>query len=100
MIKHVVMFKLKKYDSDSEKQAVISNIKEALLGLKGKIDELKYIEVGANYDLATKAYDLCLISHFESVEQLDVYRIHPKHLKVLELIGQHAVERAAVDFEF
>ena len=100
MINHVVLFKLKKYDSESQKQDVISSIEDALLSLSDKIDELKYIEVGVNYELASKSYDICLISHFETVEQLDVYRIHPEHLIVAELIGQHAVERAAVDFEF
>lgn len=100
MINHVVLFKLKNYDSESQKQEEISKIEEALLGLSGKIEELKYIEVGVNYDLAAKSFDICLITHFESLDQLDAYRIHPEHLKVAELIGQHAVERAAVDFEF
>ena len=100
MINHVVLFKLKKYNSESEKQTEISKIEEALLGLKSKINVLKYIEVGVNYDLDTQSHDICLITHFDSVDQLDVYRIHPEHLKVAELIGQHAVERAAVDFEF
>jgi len=100
MINHVVLFKLKKYDSESEKQNVISSIEDALLGLIGKIAELKYIEVGINYELTTKSYDICLVSHFETVEQLDAYRIHPEHLKVAELIGLHVVERAAVDYEF
>ncbi len=100
MINHVVMFKLKKYDSENEKQDVIGSIEDGLLSLKDKIAELKYIEVGVNYELAAKSYDICLISHFENIEGLDVYRFHPEHLKVAELIGQHAVERAAVDFEF
>ena len=100
MINHVVLFKLKKYDSESEKQDVICSIEDALLSLKDKIAELKYIEVGVNYELSAKSYDICLISHFENIEQLDVYRVHPEHVKVAELIGQHAVERAAVDFEF
>ena len=100
MINHVVLFKLKNYDSESQKQIEISKIEEALLGLSGKIEELKYIEVGVNYDLAAKSFDICLITHFESLDQLDSYRIHPEHLKVAELIGQHAVERAAVDYEF
>lgn len=99
MINHVVLFKLKKYNSESEKQNVIHSIEDALLSLSGKIDELKYIEVGVNYELASKSYDICLISHFETVDSLDAYRVHPEHLKVAELIGQHAVERAAVDFE-
>jgi len=100
MINHVVLFKLKKYESESEKQNVIGSIEDALLSLSGKISELKYIEVGVNYELSSKSYDICLITHFETVEQLDGYRIHPEHLKVAELIGHHAVERAAVDFEF
>jgi hypothetical protein len=100
MINHVVLFKLKKYESESEKQNVIGSIEDALLGLLGKIDELKFIEVGVNYELASKSYDVCLVTHFETVEHLDSYRIHPEHLQVAELIGQHAVERAAVDFEF
>ena len=100
MINHVVLFKLKKYNSESEKQTEISKIEEALLGLSCKIDELKYIEVGVNYDLAAKSHDICLLTHFDSIDQLDAYRIHPEHLKVVEMIGQHAVERAAVDFEF
>jgi hypothetical protein len=100
MINHVVLFKLKKYDSESEKQNTISSIEDALLGLSGKVKELKHIEVGVNYELAAKSYDICLISHFETVADLDVYRVHPEHVKVADLIGQHAVERAAVDFEF
>jgi hypothetical protein len=100
MINHVVLFKLKNYDSESEKQNVISSIEDALLSLSGKIKELKHIEVGVNYELAAKSYDICLITHFETVSDLDIYRVHPDHVKVGELIGQHAVQRAAVDFEF
>lgn len=100
MINHVVLFKLKKYDSESEKQDVIGTIEDALIGLKAKITELKHVEVGVNYELSAKSYDICLITHFETLQQLDSYRVHPEHIKVAELIGQHAVERAAVDFEF
>lgn len=100
MINHVVMFKLKEYSSESEKEVAIGLIREALLGLSGKIAELKYIEVGQNYELASKSFDICLITHFEDVEQLDRYRVHPEHVKVTELIKQHVVERAAVDFKF
>ena len=86
MINHVVLFKLKKYESLSQKQDVIGSIEEALLSLQDKITELKYIEVGVNYELEAKSYDLCLISHFENTEELDAYRVHPEHLKVAELI--------------
>lgn len=99
MINHVVLFKLKDY-ADDEKVKVLAELKEKLLALKEKIDVLKYIEVGENYELDSKSYDLALLSHFESVEDLDAYRVHPEHKKVVARIGETTVSRAAVDFNF
>jgi hypothetical protein len=99
MINHVVLFKLKDYP-ETERPMIIAEMKSLLEGLKGKIDELKFIEVGVNYELNSKSYDMVLISHFNSVEELDKYRIHPEHKKVLARFSELRLERAAVDFEF
>lgn len=99
MINHVVLFKLKTYPAD-EKQQKLDQLKTALLELKSKIAELKYIEVGSNYELDSKSFDLCLISHFESLEDLKTYAVHPEHLKVVRLVNELTSERAAVDFNF
>jgi len=99
MINHIVLFKLKDYP-ESEKPLLIAQMKSLLEGLKGKIDELKHIEVGVNYELNAKSYDLALLTHFNSVEDLDKYRIHPEHKKVLTRFSELRLERAAVDFEF
>ncbi len=99
MINHVVLFKLKDYPAEKKKE-VISELKTLLEGLKSKVDEVKYIEVGTNYELQAKSFDIALLSHFESMEDLDAYRIHPEHLKVVERIKETTVERAAVDYHF
>lgn len=99
MINHVVLFKLKDYPRE-EKVLVIDEMKSLLEGLKSKIKELKYIEVGVNFELDAKSYDMVLISHFDSLEDLDKYRVHPEHLKVVERFSVTASERAAVDYEF
>lgn len=99
MINHVVLFKLKDYSAE-QKAEVLAELKGKLLGLKDKIEELKYIEVGENYKMESKSYDLALLSHFDSVEDLDAYRVHPEHLKVVARVGETTVERAAVDFVF
>jgi hypothetical protein len=99
MINHVVLFKMKQFPAE-EKKAVIAEVKALLEGLKDKIEELVYIEVGANYELDSKSYDLALISHFQSVEALDRYRVHPAHLEVVKRMGEVAETRAAVDYEF
>jgi hypothetical protein len=99
MINHVVLFKLNDY-SKQEKQAVIAELKAMLESLKDKIKEVKYIEVGVNYEIETKNYDLVLISHFETLEDLEKYRVHPGHLKVVKRIDETVSARAAVDYEF
>lgn len=99
MINHVVLFKLKDFPED-EKLKVIVEMKSLLEGLKGKIEELKYMEVGVNYELNAKSYDMVLISHFNSLDDLDKYRVHPEHQKVVARFAETAAERAAVDYEF
>lgn len=100
MIKHVVLFKLKEFESEDQKAVVRNKIKQALLALKDKIEVLKYMEVGNNYELITDSYDICLISHFETLSDLEIYRVHPEHLKVIELIMPNKISKAAIDFEF
>lgn len=99
MINHVVLFKLKEYSAE-QKAEVLKELKGLLLKLKEKIEVLKYIEVGENYELEAKSYDLALLTHFNTLEDLDTYRVHPEHLKVFERIKETTVERAAVDFYF
>lgn len=99
MINHIVLFKLKDYPKE-EKVQIVQELKSLLEGLKAKIDVVKYIEVGTNYELDAKSYDIALISHFESLEDLNVYRLHPEHLKVVERIKETTSERAAVDYRF
>jgi len=99
MINHIVLFKLKDFPKE-EKAKAVKELKTLLEGLKEKIDEVKYLEVGTNYELDAKSYDIALISHFSSLEDLDTYRVHPEHLKVVERIKETTSERAAVDYRF
>jgi len=99
MINHIVLFKLKDYPKE-EKAKIVGELRNLLEELNEKIDEVKYLEVGTNYELEAKSYDIALISHFESLEDLDSYRVHPEHLKVVERIKETTTERAAVDYTF
>jgi len=100
MINHVVLFKLKEFENEDLKALVRSKITHALLALKDKIQEIKYMQVGENHDLITVAHDICLISHFETLGDLAAYQVHPEHLKVIDLVRENTTGKAAVDFEF
>ncbi|MDZ7740258.1 MAG: Dabb family protein [Bacteroidota bacterium] len=99
MIKHIVMIKLKDFSSADEKTSHARKFKQMLLDLVDKVPELLAMEVGLNFNEKPAAYDIVLISEFESREELDNYRIHPEHVKVLEYLREIMESTAVVDYE-
>jgi hypothetical protein len=99
MVKHIVLFKFKALGSEAEKAAKISEIKNALLSLKDKLDFLRSIEVGLNANPNEK-FDLALTTVFDSMTDLERYATHPDHMAVAQLIGPIKEDRACVDFIF
>ncbi|HEY5511522.1 MAG TPA: Dabb family protein [Prolixibacteraceae bacterium] len=98
MFNHLVHFKLKEFQDDLLKAEIRDQIKNALLDLKGKIPELKVIEVGTNFELNAASFDIGLITRFDSYEGFLVYRDHPEHQKVVSLVRANAADRSVVDY--
>ena len=98
MIKHIVMWTVKE-TADHDKEQNVQLVKEKLAALPTLIKEIKDYEVGINEIQSPAAYDVVLISTFDSWQDLDVYRNHPEHLKVAEFIGAVRDQRAVVDYE-
>ena len=94
MIVHIVMFKFK----DENKSTNIAHTKQMLDTLVALIPVLKLMEVGANFTVAPRAFDLSLYSTFDSKEDLEAYAIHPEHLKVVEFIKSVTIESKVVDY--
>lgn len=98
MFNHLVHFKLKEFQDDQLKSDIRDQIKNALLDLKGKIPELKVLEVGTNFELNAASFDIGLITRFDSYEGFLVYRDHPEHQKVVALVRANTVDRSVVDY--
>ncbi len=99
MIKHIVMFQLKESNSEKEKLDKAIRIKNMLDSLPEKINEIEFLEVGINTAESPRALDMVLISHFKSYENLSKYRVHPEHVKALELIKKLTIKAFVVDYE-
>jgi len=95
MIVHIVMFKFR----EENKVANILQVQKELNALVQKIDELKSIEVGVDFNGSDRAYDLSLYSTFDSKEALSCYATHEEHLKVVELIKEVTSSSKVVDYE-
>ncbi len=94
MIVHIVMFKF----AEENKASNIQKVEIELQGLVTKINELKMIEVGVDFNQSQRAFDLSLYSTFETKDDLKAYAIHPEHLKVVELIKSVTTESKVVDY--
>lgn len=89
MIKHIVILKLKEELSAKQKKEAISEISNSLKILPNFIPEIKYYEIITNQSNKEGGMDLALISKFETFEDLNIYRAHPKHIEALEVIKKH-----------
>jgi hypothetical protein len=98
MIKHIVMFKFKKYAESNNKLGNMQMVKAKLEALPAKINEIKFFEVGVNFSDASVAYDLVLVSEFLSKEALFSYQKHPEHVKVADFVGKVCESRIVVDY--
>lgn len=94
MFTHIVFFKLKNSNKEN-----INKAKEILLNMEGKIDCLKYLEVGADELHTERSYDLVLITRFNSVEDMNSYQVHPYHVEhVLKPLKEMLDSSKAVDY--
>ncbi|MFO7810778.1 MAG: Dabb family protein [Candidatus Delongbacteria bacterium] len=99
MVKHIVMWKLKQHSDTTSKIATALEIKKSLERLTSTIIQIRDLEVGMNFSLSRKAYDIVLYTEFDSKSDLEHYLKHPEHIKVKDLIDTVVEDRAIVDFE-
>ncbi len=94
MITHIVFFKLK----DRSQQGV-GKARDVLLGMKGKIPQLRHLEVGLDVLHSQRSFDIALLTKFDSLEELDAYQKHPAHVKVAEYMTSVRKFSVSVDYE-
>lgn len=100
MIRHIVLFKLKEFESEAAKNESMQAIKTGLEELSGKIDVLKFIQVDFNCN-PEESWDIILTTEFDSLQDLNTYATHPEHVAVgKQFIGPVKADRACVDYEF
>ena len=92
MITHIVLFKL--LDRSNAKKA-----RDVLLGMKGRIPQLRHIEAGIDVLHSERSYDLALVTKFDSMEDLKAYQAHPVHVEVLKYMTSVRETSITVDYE-
>ena len=94
MITHIVLFKLKDRSRQNMEKA-----SDVLLGMRGRIPQLRHLEVGIDMLHSGRSFDLALVTKFESLEALQAYQEHPVHVEVAEYMTSVREISITVDYE-
>jgi len=92
MITHIVFFKL----SDKNE---IEKAASLLRGLDQKVPVIRSLNVGVDVARRERSYDIALVARFDSMEDLEAYRVHPEHRKVADYLKEVSSSIASVDYE-
>jgi hypothetical protein len=99
MIRHIVMFKLKDFASDAEKNAAAIEVKNLLDELPLKIDVIRRYKAGIDVRKLNWSYDIVLEMDFDSLAELDAYTVHPAHQAFIAFNKEYSIAKTCVDFE-
>ncbi len=94
MFTHVVLFKLKENTEDN-----VTFVANTLKAMEGKIAQLKGLEVGIDELNTERSFDVCLITRFNSINDMNDYQVHPYHVnEVLNKIKPYIEVSKVADY--
>ena len=96
MIRHIVFFKMNKATGDRETQELAEDLK-VLKSATGGL--MKECVVAFDVVHSDNSYDLALNSLFDNLDDLEKYRVHPEHVKVVTKIKKLCSLTAKIDYE-
>lgn len=94
MIKHIVCFKLEKFDLELCKKT-----KEILLSMKNNVPMLLDVEVGIDFLHSERSFDIILETFFNTKEDLDAYQQDPYHCSVVKK-HMHAIAIKSISMDY
>ena len=99
MIKHIVLWKLKENAEGKSASENAALIVEKFKTLKGNVPGLVDIESGVDFTRSAAAWDVGLVTAFNSKADLDFYQTFPAHVEIKNFIGKVSLDRCVLDYE-
>lgn len=98
MLKHIVMWQFKDEAEGKTRAENCQFIKKMLEALPAKIPFIRKLEVGINEYPSSMSSDMVLYIEMDTKADLDLYAMHPEHVKVSEYVGKVRTSRSVVDY--
>jgi hypothetical protein len=99
MITHLVFFNMLPEAEGASGTDNARKLVDQLNELPGKIPEIVELEAGLDFSKSPASYEVGLLTKFRTKEDLETYRVHPDHQKVVRFVQATTSDRAVVDYE-
>ena len=100
MIRHIVLFKIKDFSSESERNEALQNVLVTFRSLIGQIPQIRQFSVEPDCVHGPFSYDVIIDSVFDDTEDLRTYQAHPAHLDAVALNRQWSENKIICDYFF
>lgn len=100
MIRHIVLFKIKDFSSESERNEAVQNVLVTFRSLVGQIPQIRQYRVEADCLQGASSLDVIIDSTFDNLEDLRAYQAHPAHLDAVEMNRQWSEYKVMGDYFF
>lgn len=97
MVRHIVLFRLKKELPADVRREAMTAFKEGIEALRGQIEVIRRIEVGFNCN-PDEAWDVCLLGDFDTLEAVAIYAADARHQAVAGALKPYLDGRSCVDY--
>lgn len=98
MVNHIVMWNFKPEVEEQKKPELKKAMKLHLESLAGKVPGLvtvKFVEE----PLPSSTHDIALVTTFEQAGDIEVYAVHPEHVKAADTyVRPYVTDRACLDY--
>ena len=99
MIRHIVLFKLKEFSSEVERNDVLEKVLINFRSLIGEIPQIRQYKVERDISCRQDSFDVIIDSNFDSIEDLRAYQDHPAHKSAVAQNKQWCYHKALVDYK-
>jgi pyruvate/oxaloacetate carboxyltransferase len=99
MMRHIVLFKLKEFNSNADKKLASEKVLRQLETLPIKIDLIRKFEAATDVRKLEWSYDIVLVMDFDNMTDLNAYTTHPAHQEFVAFNKDYSVAKVCIDYE-
>jgi len=98
MIRHIVLFKIKEFSSNEERNHALNDILLNFRSLVGEIPQIRKYTVMPDIINGPASFDVIIDSSFDNLEDLKDYQSHPAHQYAVEQNKQWCNQKVVFDY--